>query len=69
MDCPGTRFELPDLDWNSSQTIKDDLFTPGGTVYNIPTGERPYQELPLDECGDGIRPTNSRICRRHPAER
>jgi serine/threonine protein kinase len=47
--CPGTRFEPPDFDWNSLQTIKDDLFSLGSTIYNILTGERPYQEVPSDE--------------------
>jgi serine/threonine protein kinase len=47
--CPGTRFEPPEFDWNSPQTIKDDLFSLGGTMYNIMTGKRPYQELPSDE--------------------
>lgn len=47
--CPGTRFEPPNFDWNSPQTIKDDLFSLGSTIYNILTGERPYQEVPSDE--------------------
>jgi serine/threonine protein kinase len=47
--CPGTRFEPPHFDWNSPQTIKDDLFSFGSTIYYILTGERPYQEVPSDE--------------------
>ncbi|KAF1951804.1 kinase-like protein [Byssothecium circinans] len=47
--CPGTRFEPPNFDWTSPQTIKDDLFSLGSTMYNILTGERPYQEIPSDE--------------------
>jgi serine/threonine protein kinase len=47
--CPGTRFEPPNFNWNSQQTIKDDLFSFGSAMYNIVTGERPYQEVSSDE--------------------
>jgi serine/threonine protein kinase len=47
--CPGTRFEPPNFNWNSQQTIKDDLFSFGSAMYNIITGERPYQEVSSDE--------------------
>ncbi|KAF2248511.1 kinase-like protein [Trematosphaeria pertusa] len=47
--CPGTRFEPPNFDWNSPQTMKDDLFSLGSTMYYILTGAPPYQEVSSEE--------------------
>jgi serine/threonine protein kinase len=44
----GTRFCLP-RSWDDPSTVRTDLFALGSTIYEIMTGEQPYNDLPDDE--------------------
>ncbi|KAK4111666.1 kinase-like protein [Canariomyces notabilis] len=46
--CDGTRFCLP-RSWDDASTVRTDLFALGSTIYEIMTGEQPYNDLPDDE--------------------
>lgn len=47
--CAGTRFSEPSLTWSSPPTVQQDLYSLGSTIYNIMTGQPPFQELPSNE--------------------
>lgn len=67
--CPGVRFEPPNFDWNAQQTIKDDLFSLGSTMYNIMTGRRPDQELSSGEVRKRYLVREFRMYRRYRVEK
>lgn len=46
--CEETRFWLP-RDWWEPSTVRSDLFALGSTIYEIMTGNMPYEELPSSE--------------------
>ena len=47
--CVGKRFLPPGFDWQGPPTVQDDLYSLGGTIYCIMTGQYPFEELPSDE--------------------
>ncbi|KFY02240.1 hypothetical protein O988_02279 [Pseudogymnoascus sp. VKM F-3808] len=47
--CAGRRFSRPGFDFHRQQTVSDDLFGLGSTIFFIMTGEVPFEDLPSDE--------------------
>lgn len=47
--CAGRRYSRPGFDFHRQQTVSDDLFGLGSTIYFIITGQIPFEELPSDE--------------------
>lgn len=47
--CAGRRYSRPGFDFHRQQTVEDDLFGLGSTIFFIMTGEIPFQDLPSDE--------------------
>lgn len=47
--CAGKRFSRPGFDFHRQQTVSDDLFGLGSTIFFIMTGEVPFEDLPSDE--------------------
>ncbi len=46
--CESTRYYLP-RDWREPSTVATDLFALGSAIYEILTGNKPYEELPSHE--------------------
>ncbi|OBT63231.1 hypothetical protein VE03_07743 [Pseudogymnoascus sp. 23342-1-I1] len=47
--CAGRRYSRPGFDFHRQQTVSDDLFGLGSTIYFIMTGQTPFEDLPSDE--------------------
>lgn len=47
--CAGSRYSRPGFDFHRQQTVSDDLFGLGSTIYFIITGQTPFGDLPSDE--------------------
>ncbi|KFY32396.1 hypothetical protein V493_00235 [Pseudogymnoascus sp. VKM F-4281 (FW-2241)] len=47
--CAGRRYARGGFDFHSQQTMSDDLFGLGSTIYFIMTGQKPFEDLPSDE--------------------
>ena len=45
----GPRFLAPDFQWCTPPTVQQDLYSLGGTIYSIMTGQDPFHELPSNE--------------------
>lgn len=47
--CAGRRYSRPGFDFHRQQTVSDDLFGLGSTIYFFMTGQIPFEELPSNE--------------------
>ncbi|OAF59198.1 hypothetical protein VC83_04225 [Pseudogymnoascus destructans] len=47
--CAGRRYSRPGFDFHRQQTVSDDLFGLGSTIYFIMTGQIPFEELSSNE--------------------
>ncbi|KFY89503.1 hypothetical protein V500_05645 [Pseudogymnoascus sp. VKM F-4518 (FW-2643)] len=53
--CPGRRYSRPGFDFHRQQTVSDDLFGLGSTIYFIMTGQIPFEDLPSDDVEKNFR--------------
>ncbi|KFY06662.1 hypothetical protein V492_07866 [Pseudogymnoascus sp. VKM F-4246] len=53
--CAGRRYSRPGFDFHRLQTVSDDLFGLGSTIYFIMTGHVPFEDMASDEVEKSFR--------------